>query len=146
MAILGLNINKMYIERKKNLEKGAQVNTNIKLLNVKEAKVKLGGNHKQGALISFEVKTEYSPDFAEIIISGNLVFSDEDEKKVSEAISYWEKEKKLPSDASLEVYNAILRRVNIEALILADRMKLPVPFKMPRFKKQEDEKSSEKKS
>jgi hypothetical protein len=138
MAILGLNINKMYIERKKNIEKGAQVNTNIKLLNVKEAKVKLGGSQKQGALISFEVKTEYSPDIAEIIISGNLVFSEKDEKKVAELTSYWEKEKKLPSDVSLEVYNSILRRVNIEALMLADRMKLPVPFKMPKFKKSEE--------
>ncbi|MDI3543942.1 MAG: hypothetical protein PWQ28_223 [Candidatus Woesearchaeota archaeon] len=137
MAVLGLNITKMYIEKKGKIEKGAQVNTNINLLTVKESKIKSEPMDRIGAVMSFEAKVEYSPDIAEIVISGDLVFSDKDEKVVTDAISRWEKEKKLPTDISIEVYNAILRRVNIEALILADRMRLPPPFKMPRFKKSE---------
>jgi len=137
MAVLGLNITKMYIEKKGKIEKGAQVNTNINLLTVKESKIKSEPMDRIGAVMSFEAKVEYSPDIAEIVISGDLVFSDKDEKIVTDAISRWEKEKKLPTDISIEVYNAILRRVNIEALILADRMRLPPPFKMPRFKKSE---------
>lgn len=137
MTILGLNITKMYIEKKGKIEKGAQVNTNINLLTVKESKIKSEPTDRIGAVISFEAKVEYSPDIAEIAIYGDLVFSDNDEKVVTDAISRWEKEKKLPTDISIEVYNAILRRVNVEALILADRMRLPPPFKMPRFKKSE---------
>lgn len=137
MAVLGLNITKMYIEKKGKIEKGAQVNTNINLLTVKESKIKSEPMDRIGAVVSFEAKVEYSPDIADIVISGDLVFSDKDEKVVTDAISRWEKEKKLPTDISIEVYNAILRRVNIEALILADRMRLPPPFKMPRFKKSE---------
>ncbi|MDI3473897.1 MAG: hypothetical protein PWR30_220 [Candidatus Woesearchaeota archaeon] len=137
MTVLGLNITKMYIEKKGAIEKGAQVNTNINLLTVKESKIKSEPTDRIGAVVSFEAKVEYSPNIADIVISGDLVFSDKDEKVVTDAISRWEKEKKLPTDISIEVYNAILRRVNIEALILADRMRLPPPFKMPRFKKSE---------
>jgi len=138
MVVFGINVNKMFIEKKKNLEKGMQVNTNIKILNVMDAKIKTSeSDGKTGLLVSFEVKTSYNPEIGEILLNGNLVYSKEDEKQISKILETWKKEQKVPEEDSLEIYNAILAKTNVEAVILADRMGLPVPFKMPKFKKAE---------
>ncbi len=71
------------------------------------------------------VATEYEPDIAKIVITGTVLFTAADNKKV---LKEWKKSKKLPADITREIQNFLFRRCMIRMINMADDLQLPLPL------------------
>jgi len=131
MAVIGFHFKKMTIDRKKAATGKINVTNNLVLTTVKEAKVNMGSGKQKAVEFTFSFKTKYSPDVATIDLEGAVVHLGTEDKS-KEILTKWEKEKKLPKDILEEVYNYILAKCNVQALILAKDMQLPPHIPLPK--------------
>lgn len=129
MNIVGFNFSKISAERKKAVVGSIRINNNVAIKEVREAKIGLGD---RGALgVSFQFKTQYTPDFAELTMEGDLVLlGSQNETKA--ALEQWEKEKRLAPATAASVMNYILDRCSIQALLLSKDLNLPPPVRLPK--------------
>ncbi len=135
MAIIGFHFTKMVAEKKKAAAGKIKVSNNVVLTSVKEAKINLGESKENGIDFKFHYSTKYEPDVASIDLEGGLVFLGKADK-VKEVLSSWEKEKKLPpTDVLQEVYNYLLEKCSVQALILGKDMQLPPHVALPKVTK-----------
>lgn len=129
MAIVGFNFTKIEVQRKERSSGKINIRNNVTIKDVVE--VDLGGKEKQNALkFMFEFTSVYEPKVGSIILNGNLMFIEEP-KKINEVISSWKKDKKIPKDVTVQLFNTVLTRCNIQALILSQQVNLPPPIKLP---------------
>jgi hypothetical protein len=133
MALVGFHYTKMMIEKKKAAAGKINVSNNIVIADVKEAKLNMGDAKQKGVEFSFKFTTKYTPDVANIDLEGAVVFLGAD-TKVKEILDKWEKEKKITKEVLEEVYNHLLGKCNVEALILAKEMNLPPHIPLPKVK------------
>ena len=122
MALVGFHYTKLLAEKKKTATGKINVNNNIVITDVKEAKLNMGPSKQKGVEFSFAFKTKYDPDYANIDIEGAVVYIGT-ETKVKEILA--------------EVYNHVLSRCNVEALVLGKDMGLPPHIPMPQVKGKE---------
>lgn len=131
--IVGFEINKINVERKKSEIKGVvKVKHNLNINSVKERDIVAFKDKKKGIDFEFLFAIDYEPDFGRINLYGSLMYTDND-KKIKEVVDSWSKNKKIPHDVSVEVLNAILSRCNIKALELAEDVDLPSHIPLPRI-------------
>ncbi len=129
MPIIGLNFNK--IEAKKEggaAQQEVKVNSTPMISSVKE--VTVPNLTKKALSIGFEFLTRYDPGFASVTIQGNLMYLTDKNKPI---VDEFEKNKKLPEKASLEILNYLFRHCLLKASILADDLQLPPPMPMPKI-------------
>ncbi len=110
------------------LEGEVSINNNVAIKNLEENDGKL--------VVSFEYRTKYAQtetEIAYILMAGDLNYLD-DSGKVTEFVTEWKKEKKLPSEIMSNVLNFILGRCNVESLKLSQVMNLPSPIPLPEVK------------
>ena len=134
MALIGFHFKKMVAEKKKALTGKVNVNSNISVVNAKEAKVSMGKSKQAGIEFTFSFVVKYTPDIALIDLEGAVVYLGTEEK-VKETLKEWENGKKIPHDVIEEVYNYLLVRCNVQALILGRDMQLPPHVQMPKVTK-----------
>ncbi len=132
MAVIGFHFKKISAEKKKAATGKINVNNNIVITNVKEAKVNMGNSKQKGAEFSFHYKTRYQPDVANLDLEGAVVYLGKD-TKIDGILKKWNKDKKLDKDVAEEVYNHVLAKCNIEALVLGRDMQLPPHIPMPKL-------------
>ena len=133
MALIGFHFNKMLAEKKKTVTGKINVNSNINITKVKEAKVNMGKSKQSGAEFNFLFKTNYTPEVATLELEGAVVYLGAQDK-VSQILKQWEKEQKIPADVLEEIYNYLLSRCNVQALILGRDMQLPPHLPLPKVK------------
>ena len=133
MALIGFHFKKMMAEKKNAIKGKVNVNTNITVTQVKEAKVNMGKSKQAGIEFTFSYKTKYLPEVAEIDLEGAVVFIGS-EDKVKETLKMWDKDKKRPPDVVEEVHNFLLAKCNVQALVLGKDMGLPPHVRMPQVK------------
>lgn len=133
MTLIGFHFKKMMSEKTKAVTGQVNAKTNITVTNIKQAKLNMGNSKQAGAEISFQFTVEYDPSIGKTVLDGALVYMGSEEI-VKKTIQEWEKDKKLGKDVVEEVYNHILFKCNIEALILAKDMQLPAHIQLPRVK------------
>ena len=135
MKIIGFSFNKINVEKFKDKFDGLKIDTNIDIPEIKEIKsgpLKL----KEDLLgIDFSFVVDYQPDIAKITLNGKIIVA-VDSKVVKEVLKQW-KNKKMPEDFRLRLFNIILRKSSIKAIQLEDEMNLPPHIPMPSLKKQE---------
>ena len=135
MPAIGMNISGIEAKKKEEAMMGVKVNTNTNLKDVKEHN--LDPLDKKCLSIDFEFVTSYlSPkdkSIAEIVISGDVLFLDNDYKKI---IEKWNKDKKLPENISLQVINVVFNKCLKKAILLSDDLQLPSPIPIPVARKQ----------
>ena len=136
MGVVGLNFNKLLVERKKAVSGKITINNNIAVKNVEERDLALGKNKQSGLRFVFEFTSKYNPDLANISIEGEVLYLEE-AVKVKKIVEEWSKNKKIDKDMMADVLNSALTKCNVQALILANDVNLPPPLQLPRIEKKD---------
>ena len=131
MALVGFHFKKMSAEKNKPATGKVSVKNNIIITKLQEAKLNIGASKQAGIEFSFEYKVDYEPKIGNIYLEGTVVYMGP-EDKVKEVLKKWEKEKKLTPDIVEQVYNHILHKANVQALILGRDMQLPAHIQLPK--------------
>ena len=131
MTIVGFNFTKISGEKKDPVQGKISIQNNVSIKKMEDSKMGNGTNNQAGLKITFEFTSTYMPDYANMIMEGNLIYLTE-EKKAKDALLKWKKDKKLPNDMMLPVMTSVLNNSNIQALLLSRELGLPAPIQLPR--------------
>jgi hypothetical protein len=129
MAMVGFSFTKISAERKPASNSAINIESNAGVTNVIELPV----IEPKKALLKFEFvfTVKYEPGIGKIEFNGEVVQLYDKEYGLK-VIDHWAKNKKLPGEIMPEVFNNILARSNVEAIVLSRDMGLPSPIQMPR--------------
>lgn len=131
MTVVGLQFDKILVEKKKPATGKISVNNNVALKDVEKTDLKFGTTKQTALKIIFEFIASYEPKIATIKLNGNITYFDKSEK-IDELHKAWKKDKKLPNEVLTPVLNSILSKCNVEALILSREINLPPPVPLPK--------------
>jgi len=132
MKLAGFNFNKINVERSGELPKELKINSNIDVLNIKDVKSDFFKVKEQLVEVSFNYKINYLPDYATLELGGNIILSLEP-KIARDVLAQW-KEKKMPVEFKIALFNFIIRKSSVKALQLEEEMNLPYHIPFPSVK------------
>ncbi|MEM4253768.1 MAG: hypothetical protein QXR48_00035 [Candidatus Woesearchaeota archaeon] len=131
MTVVGLQINKIVVEKLAPAKGKISVNNNVAVKDVEKTEL-VFGNSKQDAInFTFEFKASYEPKVATMTFEGNVTYFDKPQA-IEDIIKGWKKDKKVAPEIMSGVLNQILTKCNVEALLLSREVNLPPPIPMPR--------------
>jgi len=136
MKLMGFNFKKVSVEKFGNKSKEIKINSKIDVPSMKEVNSDVFKIKEQLISVDFDYIIDYAPDFAKIELSGVLVLALEP-KLAKEVLKKW-KDKEIPEDFKLNLFNLILKKSLIKALQIEDEMNLPLHIQLPFFKKQSE--------
>lgn len=131
MAIIGINLTKIDVEKKDVKSGKVNINNNISIKDIEEKDFSLGSAKQKGLKFNFAFVCNYTPALGKIGLEGSVLFIGE-ESKVKDMKKKWDKDKKIDPTIMQAVLNAALGKCNIAALKLSDEVGLPSPVPMPR--------------
>ncbi|MFH1133969.1 MAG: hypothetical protein V1735_05740 [Nanoarchaeota archaeon] len=135
MAIVGFNLTKLSVERAETLKGKISIANNVSIKDIEDADLSLGDAKQRGLKFIFEFSSKFEPEFASIVMHGNVLFLAE-AAKVTSLLDGWRKSKKIPQEVMTEVLNVVLTKCNIEALMLSRDFNLPSPVPLPKVEAQ----------
>lgn len=139
MPIVGFSLESLGGEKQKKKPKGEiKVNSTPKIKNVEE--VDVPAFKKKALAFSFEFKTVYQPDIAEINAEGKVLYLTENNQPI---LDKWKQDKKLPDEVSMEIINHLFQKCLVKMAELADDLQLPPPLQMPQVKPKQQQKGFE---
>ncbi len=128
MPVIGMQLTKIEAVRRSNPTPGFKVESVPTIVSVEEKELPALGNDGKVLVINYTFTVDYRPDIANIKISGEILYLEEGERV---GVKTWAKNKALPQDVMIEVYNTIFRKGLLKALVLSDDMQLPPPLQVP---------------
>jgi hypothetical protein len=132
MKIIGFNLLKSSIERKEKFEGKLEISSNINVDHVEKEEIPI--SNTEVVKVTFTFVINYKPDFASIEIKGQIIFlPGEDEMK--KILKSW-KDKQVPEEFKIILFNAILERCNVKALAMENELNLPLHLPMPKINSQ----------
>ena len=131
IGVIGFNFAKIEAERSPAVNGKISIKNNVQIKEVESSELFLGKNKQAGIRFKFEYSSTYEPKAGKIILTGDLLAVDEEEK-VKEIVAEWKKNKKINPDVMAYILNNILNKCNIEAIILSREIALPAPVQLPR--------------
>ena len=139
MRAMGFNFTKISIENIKDITKDLKINTEIDIQGIEPTKPKNTPlKTKEDLLVvKFVYNINYDPDFVKINLEGRILFTLEP-KIAKEVVKQW-KDKKMPDDFRLFLFNVILKKSTLKALQLEDELNIPLHIPLPALKKPKDE-------
>ncbi len=129
MQIIGFNLTKILVEREEKFDGKLEVKQNIDISNVSKEKVPFSDG--DAIKIKFNYNVTYDPDFAKLNLEGYLILM-VDKEETKKFLKSW-KDKKLPEETKVSLFNFIMSKCNIKALNLEDELNLPLHVPMPRI-------------
>jgi len=142
MPVVGIVLREMKGKRIADYNGVMNINSNSAIKDVEEIDLPAVG--RRGIKVNFEFKTDYQTEksntFADIIITGDVLWLVED---ASTIVKTWKKDKKLPEDISLQTINTILRKCATKALVLSEDLNLPPPIALPFATRKEEAQQSQ---
>lgn len=129
MRVLSFNFGQISGEKKSEIINKIQISSNIDIKSVTAEKVEL---IKEDSVIKvdYSFKIDYNENIANIMFSGN-VFLTVDKEKSKEILSQW-KNKKMPEDFRIFLFNFILAKCSIKAMQIEEDLNLPIHMPLPR--------------
>jgi len=136
MKIAGLNFTKISVEKFNTKSEELKVSTNIDIQDILELKSDIIRTKDELLAVKFSYIINYEPNVAKIEIQGTLIVTLE-QKLSREVLKEWkDKEKKIPDDFRIPLFNIILKKSSVKVLDLEDEMNLPLHFPFPTFRKE----------
>ncbi len=133
MPVVGFGFDKISVERKAQYTKEDKIKNNLGIEDFKETKIKTSDKEEQLAiLIIFNFGLEYGKA-GDLELKGHIVFYDS-EDKLKELIAAWDKNKRLPPEFSMFIFNFILLKSHVKSLELEEEVGFPLHLKLPKFK------------
>ena len=132
MRIIGFNLTKILAERQEEDGQDIRVDQNIDIKDIKEEKIPITNN--KALKIKFTLTVTYSKDFGKIEFEGSIMTLP-DEGEFKSIMDSW-KDKKIPENMRLGIFNFIMVKCNVKALYLEDEMGMPLHVPMPRLTKE----------
>jgi len=130
--IVGEQLTKVSAQRKK-LERRMAITNNIQLKAVTKREFAVGGEKKPGLAFGFTFTSKYGADAGVVEVEGEVFFID-DKKKLDDIEKIWGDKKRIEDDKLLlPIMNRALEIGYLQAIAMADQLKLPPPLQMPRF-------------
>jgi hypothetical protein len=133
MTVVGLQINKIVVDKTAPVKGKVSVNNNVAVKDVEKTDLTFGTTKQDAVQFKFEFKAAYEPKIATMTFEGYVTYFDKQEA-VDEIIKSWKKDKKVSPEIMSNVLNSILTKCNIEALLLSREVNLPPPIPMPKVK------------
>ncbi len=130
MSIVSITFSKISAEKSKPIKGKVNVANNVAIKDIKKANFKMANVEQNSLRFSFEFTSKTEPEIGNITLEGDVVYILEKEKMES-VLKSWEEKKPVQKDVITPVINAILKKSNIEALMLSQTMNLPSPVKLP---------------
>lgn len=131
MGVVGLQFNKIVVEKFSPVKGKITVNNNVSLTDVEKTDFAIGASKQAAAKFHFEFKANYEPKIALLTFNGFLTFFDKPEA-IKEIVDGWKKDKKVPKEIMSNVLNTILSRCNVEAMLFSREVNLPPPIPLPK--------------
>ena len=139
MQIIGFNFEKISAERKpKKIIKNLEINSNINIKNISKEDLDIIKD-KPALKFEFEFSISYKPEIAKILFQGFILgIVEKDESK--DILKKW-KNKKIPEEIRIPLFNLILTKSNVKALQLEEELGLPTHIPLPKIKPEKQNKS-----
>jgi hypothetical protein len=131
MPVVGLQFNKIVVEKVAPVKGKIKVNNNVVLKDVESTDLKVGSANQGAIKFHFEFTAKYEPKVASMTLNGFLTFLEKPEK-VKSITESWKKDKKIPKEVMSNVLNTILARSNVQAMLLSREVNLPPPIPLPK--------------
>ncbi|MEM2121643.1 MAG: hypothetical protein QXU20_03240 [Candidatus Woesearchaeota archaeon] len=128
--IVAVNFTKICAEKKPAQIQKLNINNNIRITSVEEAKIEVKPGDSALKII-FEFESNYEPEIANLKIVGEAI-DVEDKKNAKTILNDWTKNKKISENFLTDIMNVILSKCNVEAILLSKELNLPPPLPMPR--------------
>lgn len=129
MQIIGFSLTKILVEREEKIEGKLEVKQNIDISDISKEKIPF--SEGEAIKIKFKFTVTYNPDFAKLNLEGYLILM-VDKEEIKKFLKSW-KDKKLPDESKVSLFNFIMNKCNIKALNLEDELNLPLHVPMPRI-------------
>lgn len=129
MKIVGFNFDKINIEKFSSKFENLKINTKMDIPDIAEVKSDFFKSKEELLGIKFSFDLEYEPKVAKIGLAGTILLSLEP-KIAKEVLKQW-KDKKVPEDFRLSIFNIILKKATMRALRLEEEMNLPLHIQLP---------------
>lgn len=113
---------------------------NVQIKDVVKREFIVGVDKKPGLSFNFMFSTKFGDTESRIEVEGSIFYVD-DKKKLDEIEKEWQDKKKIEDEKLiLPVLNRALEIGYIQAIAIADQLRLPPPIQMPRFVGKKSEK------
>lgn len=132
MRLIGFNFTKINMEKKSSNLKNLKVSANINILDIKKAKSEFFSSSDSLLGVTFEYSINYEKDIATLNFQGNVAVS-VGSKQAKGVLEEW-KNKQLPEDFKVPLFNLILKKSSLKALQFEEEFNLPPHIPMPSFK------------
>jgi hypothetical protein len=129
MAMVGFSFTKVLAERKQIGNQPINIESNIGIIALTEMPVI--DSKKTVLKFDFNFVVKYEPNAGNITLSGEIVEL-YDKEFGSKVLDHWKSNKKIHPEVIQGVFNTILTKSNVEAIIIGRDLGLPSPVKMPR--------------
>jgi hypothetical protein len=129
MQIIGFNLTKILIEKKENIPANMQINQNIDIKEVVKENIPISMD--EALKMKFNFIINYQEDYAKVEFSGNLILLPTKEE-LKNFLKEW-KDKKVPVELRMPLFNFIMNKCNIKALALEDELNLPFHVPLPKI-------------
>lgn len=130
MNILNVSFNSISAKKEQAPKGKLGIKSNVSITSVEDANI--GVDKSNTTLrVGFSFNTEYSPDYASIQITGQMIVLEEKEN-AKKMLDTWNKEKKVNKDFSIPLMNTIMSKCVMESIIIAKELNLPSPLPMPK--------------
>lgn len=132
MAIVGFNFLKISCEKKNPVTGQVKINYNVSIKEVLPGDMHLGQTVQKGLRFIFEFSTKYEVNVGELIINGELLWMDKEER-VNDVLESWKNKKAIDPAVMQPIMNTVWSKSIIQAIILSKEVNLPAPIQMPKI-------------
>ncbi|MFW6230766.1 MAG: hypothetical protein ACOC32_01950 [Nanoarchaeota archaeon] len=130
MSIVSISFSKIQAEKHKPIQGKVNVANNVAIKKIEKADFVVGDVKQDCLKFSFEFTSKTEPEIGEIVFGGDVIFLAKKET-VADVVAAWNAKKPVQKEIITPVINAVLKKCNIEALVLSQTMNLPAPLKLP---------------